>query len=85
MAMTATPPTLSDPIDPLTLSRARFASFPDPLKQALRIAAKRHGWGEGEWAYQTDMLSRSMRDGSATAEELAAAYLEDPVDREGLA
>jgi hypothetical protein len=61
-------------------SRARFAAFPDPLKQALRIAAKRHRWDEDIWEYQVRMLGAAMIEGTASVDELARAYLDSPPD-----
>lgn len=65
------------PTDPAA-DRITYASFPESLRTAMKIAAQRNGWCRETWAMQTQMLNTSMLAGCYSADELAAAYRNQP-------
>ena len=54
--------------------RITYASFPESLRVAMKLAAQRNGWTRADWAMQTQMLADSMARGCYSAAELATAY-----------
>ena len=65
------------PADPAA-DRITYASFPEPLRAAMKIAATRNGWTRADWAMQTQMLAESMARGCYSAEELTETYRNPP-------
>lgn len=74
------PDVIDDDPEELRLMQFVYATFPDTLKTAMKIAAKRWGWDRETWAMQTAMLQDSMRRG-CTVDELADAYRNPPPNR----
>jgi len=54
--------------------RLIYASFPQPLREAMRIAAKRFNWTHDDWRLQTNMIQEALLAGRVTADGLATAY-----------
>lgn len=59
-------------------AREIFASFPQCLRDAMKIAAQRFGWTPEDWRMQTLMLHDAMLAGRYSPEEIAAAYAKPP-------
>ena len=69
------------PDDPIA-DRLIYASFSQPLRESMRIAAKRFSWGPEDWRLQTVMIQDAMLGGWYDADEIAAAYRDAPARQE---
>lgn len=54
--------------------RLAYATFPAPLKSAMKTAAARNGWNRESWALQTDLIHRSLLTGTTTEADIIAGY-----------
>jgi len=58
--------------------RLIYAGFPAPLKDAMKIAAKRWDWDRETWRYQTLLIQDAMN--RVLVDDLARAYRHPPPD-----
>lgn len=54
--------------------RLTYATFPAPLKSAMKAVASGYGWGRESWALQTDLIHRSLLTGTTTEADIIAGY-----------
>lgn len=71
------PPCTTLAEDP-SADRLIYASFPQCLRNAMKIAAKRFSWTPEDWRMQTLMLQDAMLAGWYSPEEIADAYAKPP-------
>ena len=58
--------------------RLIYAGFPQALREAMRLAAKRFDWVREDWQMQTAMIHEAITDGRCSADEIASAYAVAP-------
>ena len=54
--------------------RITYASFPESLRTAMKIAAQRNAWCRATWAMQTALIQDALLAGRVTEPELIAGY-----------
>ncbi|CDH46975.1 hypothetical protein [Candidatus Contendibacter odensensis] len=58
--------------------RAQLATFPPELREAMKVAAKRHAWTPETWMIQVALIADCRHAGRCSDDDLVLAYQNPP-------